>query len=78
MAALMIRFCEYREIDLDDSRNISFSDVESISGWAKESVEKAVAAGLMQGSNGQFNPLGTATRAEIAQVFMNLSEAYLN
>ena len=77
MAALIIRFCEYLKIDLDDSRSISFSDADSISDWAQDPVRKAAAAGLMQGSEGMFFPESAATRAEIAQLFMNLYEAYL-
>lgn len=77
MAALIVRFCNYLKIDLDDSIDISFSDADSISDWALSSVEQAAAAGLMQGSNGQFYPTSTATRAEIAQLFMNLYVTYL-
>ena len=38
---------------------------------------QAVAAGLMQGSGGKFNPKGLATREEVAQVMMNLIRTYL-
>ena len=34
----------------------------------------AVGTGLLQGYNGNLNPTGTATRAEVAQIFMNFCE----
>jgi len=77
MAALMVRFCEYLKVELDDSKIISFADAGDVSAWARESVRKAAAAGLMQGSNGRFYPRDTAMRAEIAQLFKNFVESYL-
>ena len=40
--------------------------------WAEESIARWSDAGVVQGSNGQFNPEGMMTRAEAAQVFANL------
>ena len=40
--------------------------------WAEESIARWSDAGVVQGSNGQFNPDGMMTRAEAAQVFANL------
>ena len=40
--------------------------------WAEESIARWSDAGVVQGSNGQFNPEGMMTRAEAAQVFTNL------
>jgi hypothetical protein len=48
-----------------------------VSGWAKESVARAAAAGLMQGSGGLFRPRAGSTRAEIAQLMTNFVRAYL-
>ena len=47
----------------------SFTDEESIAGYAREAVEFCREAGLLTGyEDGSFRPLGTATRAEIAAV----------
>ena len=49
-----------------------FSDSASISGWALEAVQWAVNAGLISGTGGgMLDPDGTATRAQVAQIFMN-------
>lgn len=40
--------------------------------WAEEDIARWSDAGVVQGSNGQFNPEGVMTRAEAAQVFTNL------
>jgi uncharacterized repeat protein (TIGR02543 family) len=77
MAALLIRFCDYMGIELGDEIVINFTDADSISDWARESVNRAVAAGLMQGSDNLFRPKATASRAEVAQLFMNFMKAYI-
>lgn len=52
----------------------TFSDAADISSWAVDYVDKACAAGIMQGdADGGFRPLGTATRAESAVVVSRLS-----
>ena len=51
----------------------AFRDAGSISGWAYESVERMRQTGILNGdTNGNFNPLNGATRAEAATVFMRL------
>lgn len=52
-----------------------FSDSASISGWALEAVQWAVNAGLISGTgDGMLDPDGTATRAQVAQIFMNFCQ----
>ena len=75
MAALIARFVDYMGIDLSSDVSVSYSDASSIGNWAADSVEIVSAAAIMQGSNGMFRPQGTATRAEVAQVLMNLIES---
>lgn len=74
VVAMMWRFLGAHEYEADLSR---FSDVDEIPGWsgARESIEWAVDAGVMQGSDGQLNPNGIATRAEIAQLMMKFCES---
>ena len=79
MAVIFIRFADYMGVELGDDDAKTFSDAGSISDYAKESVERAVAAGLMQGDpGGTFRPRATAKRAEVSQIFMNLVETYFS
>lgn len=74
MAVLMANYVKYKKYayELDQ---IYFSDVDSISSWAVESVKILNNLGIMKGNaDGTYNPKKVATRAEIATVFYN----YLN
>ena len=49
-----------------------FTDADSISGWAKEAVAWAKENSVINGVGGnRFDPKGTASRAQLAQVLMN-------
>ncbi len=51
------------------------SDAGNISSYAKEAMQWAVENGVMSGrANGQLDPKGAATRAEVAQMFKNYIE----
>lgn len=51
----------------------AFADYQSISDYSKESVSFCVENGLMQGKPGSlFDPKGTATRAELAEIMKRL------
>lgn len=58
----------YRALQLDgDASAVTFKDREVISSYAKEAVEKLVAAGIVQGDDtGAFNPRKAISRGEIA------------
>lgn len=56
------------------SVQLTYTDLSSIASWALESVNYCTAAQYLSGSNGAFDPNGTATRAMIAQVFMNMAK----
>lgn len=49
-----------------------FEDSGEISSWAKDAVEKCVAAGIIKGDGGKFYPMRHATRAEVAVVMKNM------
>ena len=52
-----------------------FTDYTSISSWALEAVQWAVNAGLISSTgNRMLSPNGTATRAQVAQIFMNFCQ----
>lgn len=56
----------------DESALTPFTDAKQIDMWAQKAMQVAVTEGIIQGSNGQLNPLGNATRAESAKVISNL------
>lgn len=52
----------------------AFGDKDNISDYAKTSMASMVKAGIIQGSNGNVNPKGFATRAEVAVMCARLVE----
>ena len=49
-----------------------YSDASLTAGWAQEAMAWAVGAGVIQGhSSTRLDPLGTLTRAQLAQIFFN-------
>lgn len=73
MAAVLYRYARFKGIDVSAQGDLtSFTDGAKTSDWAKEEMQWAVQVGLLQGNgDGTLNPLGAATRAEVAQIFMN-------
>lgn len=56
-----------------------FADDAVISGWSREAVKTVRSWGLISGKTGnKFDPKGTATRAELAVIVMNLDMAMEN
>jgi hypothetical protein len=49
-----------------------FSDTSEVASWARDAMTLLVETGMITGSSGRLIPLGTATRAEMAQVLYNL------
>ncbi len=76
MAAILMRFCTAFDYVLPEvSEPMTFADAEKISAWAAESVSLAQRSGLINGrTGGVFDPLGTATRAEMCAVISRLYE----
>ena len=78
MAAIMYRYCEYLGMDMTLKNQVfmdRYTDKGDISDWALEYVKWAVGVGLMRGKSPYtINPLENATRAEVAQVIMNLCD----
>lgn len=73
MAVLLVRAYEYKNSLITETVSADFKDGSSISSWAVEEVNKAIAAGLLQGKgNGIFDPASDANRAETAQAILNL------
>lgn len=61
--------------ETDDFTSLdAFADKGDISDYAKTSMASMVKAGIIQGSNGNVNPQGNATRAEVAVMCARLVE----
>jgi len=77
MAAMLYNYCTAMDIEFLVVRSSgSFTDAGSISDWAAKAVDAMYKAGILNGKgNNAFDPKGTATRAEVAQMFMNFMEA---
>ena len=57
-----------------DGKLDSFSDSASVSTYAADAMQWAVANGIVNGSNGKLNPQDNATRAEVAAILMRFCE----
>lgn len=75
MATIIYRYVNFKEISLRDSDTAvdGFIDEKYVSAWAKAGLDLMRRTGIIKGnSDGRFNPLNTANRAEAATVFMKL------
>ena len=57
-----------------DGKLDSFSDSASVSTYAADAMQWAVANGIVNGLNGKLNPQNNATRAEVAAILMRFCE----
>lgn len=73
MAVILYNYAKFADSDLTVRAGLleQFSDGSSVSGYARYAVEWAVTHKLLSGSGGKLNPQGTATRAQVAQIFYN-------
>ena len=69
LAVILNQYCKYKgkykAVKADYSK---FTDSDKISEFAKWGMNWAVGSGVINGSKGKLNPLGTATRAEVASM----------
>lgn len=74
ICTLIYRYVKYLNFTLPTAEKITaFTDADKISDWATEAVAACQAAGLVQGyETGDFQPAGSATRAEVATIFYRL------
>ncbi len=74
MAYIMNSYVRVGKLNLKDVKFDGFKDEKEISGWAKEAVNNIAKKGIVQGDQGKYDPKGTFTRAQVAQVLYNLSK----
>ena len=65
IATILWRACGEEKVDIE----LSFTDADTVSAWAQNAMNWAVANGIFQGdSKGNLNPTATATRAQLAVI----------
>ncbi|NQX58442.1 S-layer homology domain-containing protein [Paenibacillus qinlingensis] len=76
MVVMFMRAFEKNSQSSASVASANFADQSQISSWAVDAVNKAFTNKWIQGrANGKFEPLGHTTRAEAAQVIVNLFNA---
>lgn len=75
MATFLFRYAKATGNDTSYSEEIynSFPDANKVSNFAVEAMKWATSHGIINGSDGKLKPQGTATRAQVAQVFLSAS-----
>jgi len=75
MCKMMAGYLAYMGVSLSPATE-SFTDDESISGWAKEYVYLLVGGGIINGvAPGVFSPKSDATRAQCAAIIQRINGA---
>lgn len=78
MATIIMRFMEYKGIELEIKTVDDFSDKDKVSEWAKESVDAIHKSGIIEGKGrGIFDPKANSTRAEVATLMIRMIEKYM-
>ena len=71
-AVIMYRFANFADVDtsVPNSFALNFPDANRVGSWAQDALTWAVYSGLITGTGGQLEPIGTATRAQAATILM--------
>ena len=72
LAKIFTGYAQLMDMPLEEASLEDFSDAASAAGWSLEAMEKAVGSGLISGIDGRLSPSATATRAQLAQILLNL------
>ena len=78
VVVMLYRYAQHIGMDTSGRANIDrFSDASSVSSWAKDAMAWGVHAGIIQGNDSNMlNPLGNASRVEVATTIMRLVEVF--
>ncbi|OUN08848.1 hypothetical protein B5G40_14325 [Flavonifractor sp. An9] len=76
LATILYRYAESKGYDVSAKGDLTtFTDGAKTSSWAAEAMEWSVGSKLLSGKGGNvLDPTGTATRAEVAQIFTNFAQ----
>jgi len=77
LAVILARYAEKMDITLKQTlQSVVFADSADIADYAVNYVELMVRAGIINGKPGNiFDPIGNATRAEVAAMLHRFAEA---
>lgn len=67
MVTILMRLSEETISNTETNLN-DFSDYSNVSNWSKDSIEKAIKEGILQGHNNKIKPKSNATRAEAISI----------
>ncbi|MBQ7605403.1 MAG: S-layer homology domain-containing protein [Firmicutes bacterium] len=71
LVSILYRYAKFKGLVTSAHVDISsYPDAGSVSEWAKEAMQWAVAEGLINGMDGKLNARGDASRAQIATIIM--------
>lgn len=76
LAAMLMNYAAWKGEDVSARADLSsYNDAASVSSWAAETVQRAVAEGLISGMPGNLlEPQGSATRAQVAAILERFLE----
>ncbi|PYE52448.1 S-layer homology domain-containing protein [Paenibacillus barcinonensis] len=75
MLVILYNYMEYKGYEIPESHSKSFADESEISSWALEAVQALREIGIVLGKpDNLFAPIATATRAEVATIFVRFVE----
>jgi len=78
-AVILQNFARFKNLNTGGNLIVGFADSENISAWALESMQWAVANGIISGrTSTTLAPNGTATRAESAAMLQRFIEEFKN
>ena len=75
LVTMLYRYAEAEGYDVSAAADLSgYPDAGKVQTYAQEAMSWAVAEGIVEGMDGNLNPAGSATRAQIATILMRFCE----
>ena len=75
LVTMLYRYAEAAGYDVSAAADLSgYPDADKVQTYAQEAMSWAVAEGIVEGMDGNLNPAGHATRAQIATILMRFCE----
>ena len=75
LVTILYRYAEAKGYDVSASADLSgYPDADQVQDYAQPAMAWAVAEGIVEGVDGNLNPAGNATRAQIATILMRFCE----
>ena len=75
LVTMLYRYAEAAGYDVSAAADLSgYPDADKVQTYAQKAMSWAVAEGIVEGMDGNLNPAGSATRAQIATILMRFCE----